>query len=58
MRGDKVELHFTKMEGIGNDYVYVDGINQEVPMDAEFISRIFKSPFWYWWRWNDRYFKV
>ena len=35
-----MELHFTKMEGIGNDYVYVDGINQEVPMDAEFISRI------------------
>ena len=30
-----MELHFTKMEGIGND-----GINQEVPMDAEFISRI------------------
>ena len=28
------------MEGIGNDYIYVDGINQEVPMDAEFISRI------------------
>ena len=35
-----MELHFTKMEGIGNDYIYVDGINQEVPMDAEFISRI------------------
>ena len=40
MWGDKVELHFTKMEGIGNDYIYVDGIHQEVPMDAEFISRI------------------
>ena len=35
-----MELHFTKMEGIGNDYIYVDGIHQEVPMDAEFISRI------------------
>ena len=33
-------LCFTKMEGIGNDYIYVDGIHQEVPMDAEFISRI------------------
>ena len=27
-----MELHFTKMEGIGNDYIYVDGIHQEVPM--------------------------
>ena len=40
-----MELHFTKMEGIGNDYIYVDGIHQEVPMDAEFISRISGVPF-------------
>ena len=40
-----MELHFTKMEGIGNDYIYVDGINQEGPMDAEFISRISGVPF-------------
>ena len=35
-----MELHFTKMEGIGNDYIYVDGINQDVNMTPEFISRI------------------
>lgn len=33
-------LQFTKMEGIGNDYVYMDGIHQRVPMDATFISKI------------------
>ena len=32
-----MELHFTKMEGIGNDYIYVDGINQDVNMTPEFI---------------------
>lgn len=33
-------LEFTKMEGIGNDYIYVDGINQDVPMNPEFIQKI------------------
>lgn len=35
-----MELSFTKMEGIGNDYVYFDGINQKVPTDKEFIRKI------------------
>nr|WP_199589065.1 diaminopimelate epimerase [Coprobacillus sp. AF33-1AC] len=35
-----MELSFTKMEGIGNDYIYVDGINQDVPMNPEFIKKI------------------
>ena len=29
-----------KWKVLENDYIYVDGIHQEVPMDAEFISRI------------------
>lgn len=33
-------LKFTKMEGIGNDYIYFDGINQNVPMNKKFISKI------------------
>lgn len=33
-------LKFTKMEGIGNDYIYFDGINQNIPMNKTFISRI------------------
>lgn len=33
-------LKFTKMEGIGNDYVYFDGIHQNVPTSKTFISRI------------------
>lgn len=35
-----MELSFTKMEGIGNDYVYFDGINQKVPTDKKFIKKI------------------
>ncbi len=35
-----MKLKFTKMEGIGNDYVYFDGINQNIPLDKEFIKRI------------------
>lgn len=28
------------MEGIGNDYVYFDGINQDVPTDETFIQKV------------------
>lgn len=35
-----MQLHFTKMEGIGNDYIYFDGISQKIPMDKEFITKI------------------
>jgi len=28
------------MEGLGNDYIYADGIHQRVPLEAEFIKRI------------------
>ncbi|MCD7808784.1 MAG: diaminopimelate epimerase [Erysipelotrichaceae bacterium] len=33
-------LKFTKMEGIGNDYIYFDGIHQNIPMDETFIKSI------------------
>ena len=33
-------LKFTKMEGIGNDYIYIDGIHQDVPMNPHFITKI------------------
>lgn len=35
-----MKLYFTKMEGLGNDYIYFDGINQKVPLDKEFIKKI------------------
>jgi diaminopimelate epimerase len=38
-RGEKM-LKFTKMEGLGNDYIYVDGIHQKVDMTPELITRI------------------
>lgn len=34
------ELHFTKMHGIGNDFVVLDGVNQKVVLDAGQIRRI------------------
>lgn len=33
-------LKFVKMEGIGNDYIYFDGINQNIPTNKEFIQNI------------------
>lgn len=33
-------MKFTKMEGIGNDYIYVDGISQEVSLDPAYITRL------------------
>ena len=33
-------LKFTKMEGIGNDYIYFDGIHQNIPLNKEFIDKI------------------
>lgn len=33
-------LQFTKMEGLGNDYIYMDGIHQNVPTDKKFIQKI------------------
>jgi len=33
-------LKFTKMEGLGNDYIYMDGIHQDVPLTPQFIQNI------------------
>ena len=33
-------LKFTKMHGIGNDYIYMDGISQQVPTDPKWIEKI------------------
>lgn len=34
------ELHFTKMQGLGNDFVVLDGINQNVSLSTEHIRQI------------------
>lgn len=39
-RWGETMLKFTKMEGIGNDYIYFDGIHQQVPTHPKFISKI------------------
>lgn len=33
-------MHFTKMHGIGNDYIYVNGFKEEVNYDPEYITMI------------------
>ena len=37
-----MKIPFTKMEGLGNDYIYLDGINQKakIPRLEEFIQKI------------------
>ncbi|MEZ5582083.1 MAG: diaminopimelate epimerase [Candidatus Competibacteraceae bacterium] len=35
-----MSLRFTKMHGLGNDFVVIDGINQAVALDSEQIRRI------------------
>src|SRR5580704_2096089 len=32
-------MHFTKMQGAGNDYLYVDGIRNPLPHDPPGLSR-------------------
>jgi diaminopimelate epimerase len=32
------EIHFTKMHGAGNDYVYIDGFTQKLPSDFERLA--------------------
>lgn len=34
------ELHFTKMQGTGNDFVVLDGVRQQVFLDASRVRRI------------------
>src|SRR5476649_192680 len=41
-------VKFTKMHGLGNDYVYVDCVNQAPPRDAAALSRVI----------SDRHFGV
>ena len=33
-------IHFSKMEGLGNDFVVIDGINQPISLNREQIKHI------------------
>jgi diaminopimelate epimerase len=35
-----MELNFTKMEGLGNDYIYVDATREDIRLDAEQIAKL------------------
>ncbi|MDD3028216.1 MAG: diaminopimelate epimerase [Erysipelotrichaceae bacterium] len=40
-----MQIKFTKMEGIGNDYIYIDGINQDFQINENIIKKISKRHF-------------
>ncbi|MFV0394484.1 MAG: diaminopimelate epimerase [Coprobacillaceae bacterium] len=40
-----MELLFTKMEGLGNDYIYIDGINQNISLDEKTIQQLSERHF-------------
>lgn len=42
-----MNLYFTKMEGLGNDYIYIDGVNQDVPINEKRMQQ-----------WSDRHFGI
>ena len=42
-----MKLHFTKMHGLGNDFMVIDGINQTIPLSKERIQQL-----------SDRHFGV
>ncbi|NHR07066.1 diaminopimelate epimerase [Chromobacterium haemolyticum] len=35
-----MKLHFTKMHGLGNDFMVVDGVSQTIPLSAERIRQL------------------
>ncbi len=43
-RGYAVTLRFTKMQGLGNDFVVVDGVRQRVDLDAGADPRARRPP--------------
>ena len=42
-----MNLHFTKMHGLGNDFMVIDGVNQAIQLDTDLIAR-----------WGDRHFGI
>ncbi len=40
-----MQVKFTKMEGIGNDYIYIDGINQDFEINPNIVKKISKRHF-------------
>ena len=40
MEGEHMRLHFTKMEGLGNDYVYVNCFKEKVEHPSELAVRV------------------
>lgn len=42
-----MNLHFTKMHGLGNDFMVIDGVNQTIQLDTDLIAR-----------WGDRHFGI
>ena len=46
-------MKFTKMHGIGNDYVYVNCFEETVKDPAAVAKFVSDRHFWHWFRWSD-----
>ena len=46
-------MKFTKMHGIGNDYVYVNCFEETVKDPAAVAKFCQRPSFWHWFRWSD-----
>ena len=47
------KLHFTKMHGTGNDYVYVNLFTEQVDDASKLAVFCERQTFWNWLRWLD-----
>ncbi len=45
--GMEMDMKFTKMQGCGNDYVYIDGSREQIPQEEkpELVRRLSDRPF-------------
>ena len=48
-----MKLHFTKMNGLGNDFIIFDGRDHSLPEDLGALAKkVCDPPFWHWRRWD------
>ena len=51
-------MHFVKMEGCGNDYIYLDGEKEAISNPQALARKISDRHFGYGGGWHDSYLSV